>query len=84
MAQMSQTAMSVYKDDPQAREMWMDMLKKKMDDGDSRLIDRIMKAAGWDKPEEIQKMLDDVPNLSPEERQNYKAWAKHLAGDKAE
>jgi len=84
MVQMSQTAMSVYKDDPQAREMWMDMLKKKMDDGDSRLIDRIMKAAGWDKPEEIQKMLDDVPNLSPEERQNYKAWAKHLSGDKAE
>lgn len=83
MFQMSQTVMSVYRDDPQAQQMWMDMLKEKLANGDDRLLKRILDAAGWEDPEQIEKWLDKVPNITPEQRQNFKAWAKQLAGNKA-
>lgn len=72
---MAQLAMSLYKDDPEASKMWWGMVKQKVQDGDDRLLRKIMEASKWATPEDTNKWLDKVPDITPEERANYKAWA---------
>lgn len=80
---MAQAAMSIYKDDPEARKMWWSLVKEKTESGDDRLMKRIMSSAKWATPEEVNKWIEGAPNLTPEQRHNYKAWAEMMSKDSA-
>ncbi|PXL36576.1 hypothetical protein DMS60_18900 [Klebsiella variicola] len=72
---MGQLAMSLFKDDPQGAEWYMDALREQVSNSDDRLLKQIMAASRWATMEDVHHWLDTVPNITDEQRANYRAWA---------
>lgn len=70
---MSGRAMQVFKGNPKAMEVWNAEMKKQMADKDTKVIDKLMEASGWAKPNDVKQLLDKVPNITPEQRDNLKS-----------
>ena len=65
-------AMSIYKNDPMAQQLFINEMRKGMADGDNRVFETIRKLSGWEDNDKVKEMLDKAP-IEPEAKANLKA-----------
>jgi len=70
---MSQIEMAAYGNNDRAAHIWNQELKKQMVNGDVRVMEKILSMGGWAKPEETRHLIDIVPGISEEQRENLRS-----------
>ncbi|MEN4889417.1 hypothetical protein [Erwinia billingiae] len=73
---LSQYAMQIYKDNPEARKVWMAELTKQVRSGDNRVLNKILESAGWDTEEHVLANIDKATGLTTEQRDNLRSIVK--------
>lgn len=71
--QLNQMAMSAFKGNPQAMQIWGQELKKQMASKDNRVMDTLLKQCAWARPEDVRRLIARAPGLDEEKRRNLMA-----------
>lgn len=71
--EMAGHAMSVFKGNPRALQVWNSEMRKQQANKDYRVIETIMDMCGWAKADDVKRLIDRVPNLDAEKKANLTA-----------
>lgn len=70
---LNQMAMSAFKGNPQAMQIWNQEMRKQQTDKGNRVMDTLLKQCGWAKPEDVKRLVARAPGLTEEQRNNLMA-----------
>lgn len=84
---MAESEMSAYGNNQRAAEVWNQQLKKQQSNGDYRIIDKVMEMSGWAKKSDVNRLIDQAPGITEEQRNNLRALTDYnfsMRDDKGE
>lgn len=71
--EMNRAAMSAFKGNPAATQVWQGELRKLTASKDFRVVNTILEQCGFAKPEDVRRLIQKAPNLTQEQRDNLLA-----------
>lgn len=70
---MSGRAMSIFKGNPKALEIWNAEMRKQQASKDTKVLDKVLEFCSWGKEADVKRLVDSVPNLSADRKAGLKA-----------
>lgn len=70
---LNQMAMSTFKGNPAAMDVWKREMRKQTSSKNDRVMDTLLKQCGWAKSEDVKRLINRAPGLTEEQRANLMA-----------
>jgi hypothetical protein len=70
---LNQMAMSAFKGNPQAMDIWKSEMRKQTSSKQDRVMSTLLKQCGWAKPEDVKRLINRAPGITEEQRANLMA-----------
>lgn len=70
---LNQMAMSTFKGNPEAMNVWRKEMRKQTSSKGDRVMETLLKQCGWAKPEDVKRLINRAPGITEEQRAHLMA-----------